>query len=55
MNVKDLSSVCRSEEYRIREEGKGCKCGGEHVPECLECPVRVKENVVARVSSVLLG
>lgn len=27
-------------------------CGGEHAPEFLKCPVRVKENEVARVRSV---
>lgn len=27
---------------------KCCNCGGEHAPECMKCPVRVKETEVAR-------
>lgn len=32
--------------------GEMFNCGGEHAPEFLGCPVRVKENEVARVRRV---
>lgn len=47
-----VSSVCRREEYCMPDEVKRCNCEGEHAPEFLECPVRVKENEVARVRLV---
>lgn len=34
------------------DEVKCCNCKGDHAPEFLECPVRVKANEVARVRSV---
>ena len=33
-------------------EAKCCNCGGEHVPEFLKCPVRVKETEVTRIRVV---
>ena len=33
-------------------EPKCCNCGGEHAPEFLKCPVRMKETEVARIRAV---
>ena len=33
-------------------EPKCCNFGGEHAPEFLKCPVRVKETEVVRIRAV---
>ena len=46
-----VSSVCRGTEYieeRCVEGRRCCNSGGDHEPECPECPVRLKEIEVAK-------
>ena len=52
-----VSNVCRrtedTEERRV-EGRQCCNCGGDHDPEFLECPVRVKKTELAKVRAVNL-
>ena len=49
-----MSSVCRRKEYVIDESVnvKCCNCGGVHISEFPECPVRVKEVEGSRSRAV---
>ena len=50
-----VSSECRQTEYTEEScvERRRCwNCGGDHDPEFLECPVRVKEIEVEKVRAV---